>query len=235
MDKRQPSPEPARASFNPDLCPFASTPSTTPSTPPTPAQPTPAFKRTAEQVYRKEKQKNKRQRLSEGILGYTLRAATAERFASPNTLKAEATLSTTNVTAPAWVAKPLEKGRLHSLLELLHDGFKEFDWDGLCVSTSGLAAGKLMFFVWHSTPTALVDIEERIIAILAGRPRDPDWISSVLPEANAEIEEAARALSVSDDDDRRGHFIKRHQGFAHGGGRMVSRSLRVLYYCNYAN
>ena len=72
-------------------------------------------------------------------------------------------------------------------------------------------------------PTAIVDQEDRIITVLAGRPHDEGW-DHVHMRMSAMLEAAAGDVRVSRKD-RRGNFIALSTGVSHGGGQMVSISL----------
>lgn len=67
-----------------------------------------------------------------------------------------------------------------------------------------------------------MDAEDRVIAVLAGRPNDPDW-SSVAEGAAEAIRTAGQACSFSKEEasDRRGSFPALAQGWSFGNGQMV--------------
>lgn len=74
----------------------------------------------------------------------------------------------------------------------------------------------------HSHPFTILDKDQRVIALFAGRPNDPTW-DSVTAEASRAMEEAAQAATFKDQqyDHRRGLFPTLAYGFSFGGGRKV--------------
>jgi 2-keto-3-deoxy-L-rhamnonate aldolase RhmA len=77
-----------------------------------------------------------------------------------------------------------------------------------------------------SSPKLIVDIEGRIIAILLGRPEDPEW-DEVVRKAAAAFTRARRAGEASgafrpqDLKHRRGSYAVLSTGVSLGGGQQV--------------
>lgn len=69
------------------------------------------------------------------------------------------------------------------------------------------------------TPTAIVDQEDRVITVLAGRPQGPDWdavhkgMSDVLEDLPVNIQGRRK--------ERRGSFVSLSTGISYGGGQTV--------------
>ena len=78
----------------------------------------------------------------------------------------------------------------------------------------------------HSTVWPVADSDERVVVILGGSPRDPDWddlgssAANAMEETRAELEEAG-VLLPKHCSHRRGEFCAFAVGNSHGGGRKV--------------
>lgn len=70
------------------------------------------------------------------------------------------------------------------------------------------------------TPTGIVDQEDRIITILAGRPQGQDW-DGVQMGMSTELQSAASAIRGAGEE-RRGKYTSLSVGISYGGGQMVS-------------
>ena len=77
------------------------------------------------------------------------------------------------------------------------------------------------FFNTHSTPTALLDQENRIIAMLAGRPVDKSW-DGVHQEISHVLMVGGEQAKGPNKRERRGSFISLSFGASYGGGQQVS-------------
>lgn len=78
-----------------------------------------------------------------------------------------------------------------------------------------------------STPTAIVDAQDRIVAIMAGHPDDPSWPN--LQRQAAEALEARRPychIPKSHRKHRRGGFAALNCGVSHGGGQTAPGNLK---------
>lgn len=77
--------------------------------------------------------------------------------------------------------------------------------------------------IMASTPTPIVDANDRIIAVLAGRPKGPEWDRAAEGAADA-IREAGKATSFTDEQisHRRGAFPAVGAGISFGNGQTVS-------------
>ncbi|KAI0677450.1 hypothetical protein C8Q78DRAFT_1065988 [Trametes maxima] len=73
-----------------------------------------------------------------------------------------------------------------------------------------------------SDPVVVLDRERRVVALLAGRPRDPSW-DSVVEEADRAMGVAARTCRFTEEqhNHRRGTFATLARGLSFGGGRKV--------------
>jgi hypothetical protein len=82
---------------------------------------------------------------------------------------------------------------------------------------------------YHSTVRLVADSDERIVVILGGSPRDPDWkglgdsAATAMEETRAELEEAG-VLLPKHCSHRRGEFCAFAVGNSHGGGCKVCHS-----------
>lgn len=78
---------------------------------------------------------------------------------------------------------------------------------------------------FHSTPVAVLDAANRIMTVLAGRPRGDDWedmhtrMSSLMEHAGDQVQNARP--------ERRGNFVSISTGVSYGGGQMVSASHKL--------
>ncbi|KAI0667348.1 hypothetical protein C8Q78DRAFT_1082085 [Trametes maxima] len=93
--------------------------------------------------------------------------------------------------------------RQWTLEDLKADGFEVFEWDGI-------------------TPYILADAQERVVAILAGRPVDTSW-DAVVREANQAMEATAKKCCFQEQhlNHRRGFFPALATGFSYGGGQKM--------------
>ena len=78
----------------------------------------------------------------------------------------------------------------------------------------------------------LVDKEERVFGVVAGRPRDREGWDMVERDATQALREAREACSLSaqQSDHRRGRFPALAVGVSYGGGQRVWRAHCVLLY-----
>jgi hypothetical protein len=81
-----------------------------------------------------------------------------------------------------------------------------------------------------STPRPVIDREERIISMLAGKPRDPTW-TNVESNATGALHEGGKQASFSQEQrmHRRGDYPALGVGVSFGGGRRVSAAFLWLY------
>lgn len=77
------------------------------------------------------------------------------------------------------------------------------------------------------TPTAVVDQEDRVITILAGRPQGSDW-SLVQQKMSALLEDAPLTVQGRRGKERRGIFVSLSAGISYGGGQTVRACQYVL-------
>ncbi|KAH7918686.1 hypothetical protein BV22DRAFT_993901, partial [Leucogyrophana mollusca] len=77
------------------------------------------------------------------------------------------------------------------------------------------------------TPHVIVDAEDRILAVLAGRPDDPTW-DDVVEDATKALHEAGLAakIPVKKRRHRRGEYPALAAGVSYGGGQTVPRNLK---------
>jgi hypothetical protein len=115
-----------------------------------------------------------------------------------------------------------------TLKELIQEGLDVFEWDGRQVKIeSALQVPYKMNLLLHRTPYTILDHEDRIIAVLAGRPYSKDgetggW-DGVATRACAAIEAARRDINFDEEDlnHRRGPHIGKAYGWSHGQGQQV--------------
>ncbi|KAI0643566.1 hypothetical protein C8Q79DRAFT_1012149 [Trametes meyenii] len=114
-------------------------------------------------------------------------------------------LHTLPIAKGAFVGKrqSVDKEREWTLEDLKADGFEVFEWDGI-------------------TPYILADAQERVVAVLAGRPEDTSW-DEVVKEANRAMEATAKKCTFQEQhlNHRRGFFPALATGFSYGGGQKV--------------
>lgn len=79
------------------------------------------------------------------------------------------------------------------------------------------------------TPTAIVDQEDRVMAVLAGRPDSQDW-DSVHAQMSALLQETGANIP-GPHKERRGNFVSLSTGVSYGGGQMVS--VRFAHFLSY--
>lgn len=74
-----------------------------------------------------------------------------------------------------------------------------------------------------SDPVLLVDKNDRVIAVLVGRPEHDGYVvnATKVVEMNRRARRAAGFTKSQLGKDRRGHYEKIHRGYSHGGGRKV--------------
>ena len=74
---------------------------------------------------------------------------------------------------------------------------------------------------FESTPHAVVDVKDRIVAMLAGAPEEKGWCC-VVENATRELVEAGKAIYVAGKDPfQRGKFPTLAVGVSYGGGQKV--------------
>lgn len=73
----------------------------------------------------------------------------------------------------------------------------------------------------------IVDSDKRVIGILGGEPRDPNWKNEVTTPLTEAFREGAKAALFTSDqkNHRRGNFAALASGISYGGGQRVSRIL----------
>jgi hypothetical protein len=86
-----------------------------------------------------------------------------------------------------------------------------------------------MFLISSRTPQPIVDQLDRIIAILAGQPRDSEGWSKTHEAAAEDIRMAGDSCSFTEDqtDHRRGKFRALTRGVSLGGGQTVSQHREI--------
>ena len=117
------------------------------------------------------------------------------------------------------------RSRAHILLEdllsgLYGEGFKLKKWDGRCgIKFSAFFLPKILTRTLSQT-IPIVDRLRRVIAILAGRPKDDQWREHMQQGAEA-LEDARQqgSFSPSAGSHRRGDFFCLRSGLSHGGGQ----------------
>ena len=126
-----------------------------------------------------------------------------------------------------FVGKHLKKGgadmcKVFTLAELKKRGIAVVMWDGVCVSQLNHQAINIKI---TRTPMAILDNENRIIAILAGRPSgDWDVVMNAVEDAFVCARVRGYDLGVFQPGkvaDRRGDFPKLFSGFSFGTGQSV--------------
>jgi hypothetical protein len=130
------------------------------------------------------------------------------------------------VTSTGWSgiceAKPSVELREYSIAELVNDhGMTVVPWDGRCVHFVAL-----LFFDFSrrkiSSLRPLVDKEDRVLAVLGGRPNDDKYLR-LTEDAADEIERARGQLRFRPEQQRgrRGAFSSVSVGVSFGGGQQV--------------
>jgi hypothetical protein len=112
---------------------------------------------------------------------------------------------------------------LEGLQELLGKGYRLVKWDGMYVAHSHSFV--LTIDVISSTPTLIVDDNDRVIAVLVGRPiNDPTWDSATESAARAIDSARQRAMATFKDSEKvhcRGSFPYFNTGVSYGQGQTV--------------
>lgn len=84
----------------------------------------------------------------------------------------------------------------------------------------------MFLIIYSSTPKVILDSEDRIITVLAGRPKDVDWERVVLDALLAmdEVRQfAADNFETSNISHSQGDSIAIAAGVSYGGGQRVSQ------------
>lgn len=117
-----------------------------------------------------------------------------------------------------------------SVEELKLRGYKYYAWDGVYVSVFVLEEpGCSCSRTGKRKPFVVLDRDNRVVALFAGQPNDPDW-AAVASEASRAMTAAAQRCSFKkgDRDHRRGMFATLALGISFGGGRTVRTVLRSM-------
>lgn len=88
-------------------------------------------------------------------------------------------------------------------------------------------------FILFRTPIAIIDLDDRVMTILAGRPHRQDW-DQVHARMSALLEQAgtnAHGLRK----ERRGKFVSISAGVSYGGGQTVSLVIAVSVLLSHAS
>lgn len=104
-----------------------------------------------------------------------------------------------------------------TLDELVASGLKVVEWDGRSVF---LVLTSHACLIPLRTPTAIIDQEDRVMTVLAGRPDGEDW-SQVHARMSALLEQAGANIP-GPRTERRGNFVSLSTGVSYGGGQMAS-------------
>lgn len=129
-------------------------------------------------------------------------------------------------TGPGWVGRPLHDLPQNAFtLEDLKSEYSVvcFEWDGMYVLDRSATASA------HRVPRSphlLLDRENRVVGVLAGRPLDPGW-GAVHDSALSALESAAPKMRLRPKDaaHRRGSYPSVSHGISFGGGQEVRISL----------
>lgn len=78
----------------------------------------------------------------------------------------------------------------------------------------------------HSSPHLLVDRDDRVVGVLAGRPQDPSWDETTQEATRAMCEAYASCrFKKTNVKHRRGEFATLARGVSFGGGRTVRTTM----------
>ncbi|KAJ7105440.1 hypothetical protein C8R43DRAFT_906657 [Mycena crocata] len=107
-------------------------------------------------------------------------------------------------------------------------GVQHIKWDGRYILSNRNWCFVLKVVSLSSSPKLILDLHGRIIAILLGRPEDPDW-DDVVRKAGQAMDRARRVgktsgafSSAKDSSHRRGKYAQLTTGVSFGGGQQVA-------------
>ena len=111
------------------------------------------------------------------------------------------------------------------LEELDQCGFKVIEWDGRCVIFNSHHASLILL----RSPAAIVDQEDHVMTVLAGRPQSADW-DHTHAHVSALLEQAVHKVHTPHKE-RQGNFVSLSTGVSFGGGQKVDLQLWVPCCC----
>ncbi|KAG6848812.1 hypothetical protein H0H93_013822 [Arthromyces matolae] len=94
---------------------------------------------------------------------------------------------------------------LHNLIDI--HGFQLVDWDG-------------------KSTHPLVDRDQRIVGVLAGRPNNWDSVVNDVEAEMREVRDKLQRKKKDDEDNRRGNFVSRTMGISFGNGRKAAGNFK---------
>ncbi|KAF7968246.1 hypothetical protein HWV62_31537 [Athelia sp. TMB] len=168
-------------------------------------------KRTASDGRSAKKHKQRKRQAAAEERGLTdVRAPTfrSEAASIPTTLGSKSDMPACSTGFTALRLESLNPGKIWTGEELRREGFDDFKWDG-------------------RKPVVILDDEDRIIAVLVGRPLakpgDPDDWDQVVAGLERAIAKLKRSCTLrkGDKQHRRGPHPARAFGISHGGGQTV--------------
>lgn len=183
-----------------------------------------AARRKRKMVKNKEK-RQKRRKLTQDQLGTRLKGIARTRAAESQRWDAKDTFATESlpVNSGGWSGLRQRLEKIHpQIKELLDEHEMEVvEWNGRCVSC---LAFSLMVVLRDASRDshAIVDREGRVISVLAGTPRDPNW-GSLMKELEEAIGQAQEKMTFSKKQKEhvRGVFPSVSVGSSFGGGSKV--------------
>lgn len=108
--------------------------------------------------------------------------------------------------------------------EMLEKRFRYVKWDGVFVHLPASVVDGGSFTVLVRTTMPLLDCEDRVFAVLVGRPKSEDW-SEVQRDIQTALDGAREGLRGSGSNEppthRRGVFTPLASGISYGGGQKV--------------
>ncbi|KAH7908377.1 hypothetical protein BJ138DRAFT_1115901 [Hygrophoropsis aurantiaca] len=188
-------------------------PSASASLPPKPPLPRSSGKKEHQRAGKKAKRARKRQLEDQGDPGAgKMRSRLSKKYATPFAVTIKFNAISLRAAKSAFVGARQRIREHHDrqwhLQELFDRGFDLIPWDG-------------------KTTHAIVDSEERIVSILAGRPHDPTW-DDVVADATSALHEAGLLADVPKNNRQhsRGDYPTIAVGVSYGNGQMVPGNLK---------
>lgn len=147
------------------------------------------------------------------------RFSNSKKHSNDNSIAVDFNVADLPAAKGAFVSQRQRCNRSHewTLEELVNRGFKVVEWNGRYVLFYSVISHAHRIFL--RTPTVIVDQEDRIMTILAGRPQGQDWdqvhagMSSLLEQARSNVQGFHK--------ERRGKFVSLSTGVSYGGGQKV--------------
>ena len=182
---------------------------------------------------RTETRRNRRTREKEEAIfsGYEARPDINKKFLeNPTTVQTRISMQGCKAASSGYIGIKgnIPSSQVHELRDLVGETskfhFKLQEWDGqLSISSCSL---NLFLTNFLRTSMAILDLEGRLVAILAGCPADKSW-QEVIRQATKALENARRGCRMKEEEGehRRGKFFTLRCGVSYGGGQRTPMNI----------